>query len=117
MRPDPVRRLACAVDCGTVVNRDTVQSQVQSPIIFGVTATLSGEIKIKDGRLEQGNFDIYRMLRMNEAPPSTSISSRVPSLPAGWASPGPRRVVPAIANAVFAASGKRFRKMPVDTTG
>ena len=63
-----VRRVVCAVDCGTVVNPDTVRAQIQSAIIFGITAALHGEITLKDGRVEQTNFDTYQMLRMNEAP-------------------------------------------------
>jgi isoquinoline 1-oxidoreductase beta subunit len=63
-----VRRVVCAVDCGTVVNPDTVQAQIQSAIMFGITAALHGEITLKDGRVEQTNFDTYQMLRMNEAP-------------------------------------------------
>ena len=63
-----VRRVVCALDCGTVVNPDTVQAQIQSAIIFGITAALYGEITLKNGRVEQTNFDTYQMLRMNEAP-------------------------------------------------
>src|SRR5262249_44280246 len=61
-----VRRVVCAVDCGTVVNPDTVRAQVQSGIIFGVTAALYGKITLKGGRVEQTNFDTYQVLRMNE---------------------------------------------------
>src|SRR5262249_6455351 len=63
-----LRRIVCAVDCGTVVNPDTVEAQLQSGIMFGVTAALYGVITLKDGRVEQTNFDTYRILRMNEAP-------------------------------------------------
>src|SRR6195256_761537 len=63
-----VRRVVCAVDCGIVVNPDTVRAQIQSAIVFGITAALYGEITLKDGRVEQSNFDTYPMLRMNEAP-------------------------------------------------
>ena len=63
-----VRRVVCAVDCGIVVNPDTVQAQMQSAVMFGITAALYGEITLKDGRVEQSNFDSYQMLRMNEAP-------------------------------------------------
>ena len=63
-----VRRVVCAVDCGTVVNPDTMQAQIQSAIIFGITAALYGEITLKDGRIEQTNFHTYQVLRMNEAP-------------------------------------------------
>src|ERR1700730_18310723 len=63
-----VRRVVCAVDCGTVVNPDTVRAQIQSAIMFGITAALYGEITLKNGRVEQANFDTYQILRMNEAP-------------------------------------------------
>src|SRR5712675_1478255 len=63
-----VRRVVCAVDCGTVINPDTVQAQIQGAIIFGITAALHGEITLRDGRVEQTNFDNYRILRMNEVP-------------------------------------------------
>ena len=63
-----VRRVVCAVDCGTVVNPDIVRAQIEGAIIFGVTAALYGEITLKNGRVEQTNFDNYQMLRMNEAP-------------------------------------------------
>ena len=63
-----VRRVVCAVDCGTVVNPDTVRAQIESGAMFGITAALYGEITLKDGRVEQGNFDSYQILRMNEAP-------------------------------------------------
>jgi isoquinoline 1-oxidoreductase beta subunit len=62
-----VRRVVCAVDCGTVINPDTVRAQIQGAI-FGITAALYGEITLKDGRVEQANFDTYQILRMNEAP-------------------------------------------------
>src|SRR5262249_36001253 len=64
----PGRRVVCAVDCRTAVNPDTVRAQIQSGVIFGITAALHGEITLKDGRVEQTNFDTYQMLRMNEAP-------------------------------------------------
>jgi isoquinoline 1-oxidoreductase subunit beta len=63
-----VRRVVCAVDCGTVVNPDTVEAQVQGAVIFGITAALYGEITLKGGRVEQGNFDTYQILRIDEAP-------------------------------------------------
>jgi isoquinoline 1-oxidoreductase subunit beta len=89
-----VRRVVCAVDCGTVVNPDTVQAQIQSAITFGVTAALYGEITLKDGRVEQTNFDTYQVLRMNEAPRSRSTSSRVSSRQAGWVKLGLRPSCP-----------------------
>jgi isoquinoline 1-oxidoreductase beta subunit len=111
-----VRRVICAVDCGTAVNPDTIQAQIQSAIIFGITAALYGEITLKDGRVEQTNFDTYQVLRMNEAP---AIEVHiVPSFepPGGMGEPGTSAIVPAVTNAIFAATGKRVRKLPVDTT-
>ncbi|MFN5036719.1 MAG: molybdopterin cofactor-binding domain-containing protein [Bradyrhizobium sp.] len=109
-----VHRVVCAMDCGTVVNPDTVQAQLQSGINFGVTAALYGEITLKDGRVEQTNFDSYQMLRIDQAP---AIEVHiVPSTepPGGMGETGTSGIVPAISNAIFAATGKRLRKMPVD---
>jgi len=110
-----VRRVVCAVDCGTVVNPDTVQAQIQSAIIFGITAALHGEVTLKDGRVQQSNFDTYQMLRMNEAPAIEVHIVRSFEPPGGMGECGTSCIVPAVANAIFAATGKRLRKMPVDT--
>ncbi|PWT80699.1 MAG: aldehyde dehydrogenase, partial [Acidobacteria bacterium] len=109
-----VRRVVCAVDCGTVVNPDTVKAQIQSGIIFGITAGLYGEITIKNGRVEQTNFDTYQMLRMNEAPAIEVYIVENSEPPGGMGECGTSLIVPAVANAIFAATGKRLRKMPVD---
>jgi isoquinoline 1-oxidoreductase beta subunit len=109
-----VRRVVCAVDCGTVVNPDTVEAQIQSGIIFGTTAALHGEITLKNGRVEQTNFDTYQMLRMNEAPVIEVHIVKSAEPPGGMGETGTSAIVPAIANAIFAATGKRLRKMPVD---
>jgi isoquinoline 1-oxidoreductase subunit beta len=109
-----LRRVVCAVDCGTVVNPDTVQAQVQSGIIFGATAALYGEITLKDGRVEQSNFDTYRVLRMNEAPAIEVYIVKSSEPPGGMGETGTSAIVPAVANAIFAATAKRLRKMPVD---
>jgi isoquinoline 1-oxidoreductase subunit beta len=111
-----VRRVVCAVDCGTVVNPDTVRAQIQSAIMFGVTAALYGEITLKDGRVEQANFDTYQILRLNEAPVVEVHIVRSSEPPGGMGECGTSAIVPAVANAVFAATGKRLRKMPIDTT-
>jgi isoquinoline 1-oxidoreductase subunit beta len=111
-----VRRVVCAVDCGTVVNPDTVRAQIQSGIIFGITAALYGEITLKGGRVEQANFDTYQMLRMKEAPVVDVHIVQSSELPGGMGECGTSAVVPAVANAIFAATGKRLRKMPVDPT-
>src|SRR6266446_5136101 len=111
-----VRRVVCAVDCGTVVNPDTVQAQIQSAIIFGITAALYGQITLKDGRVEQTNFDTYQMLRMNESPAIEVHVVKSSEPPGGMGECGTSAIVPAVANAIFAATGKRLRKMPVDAT-
>jgi isoquinoline 1-oxidoreductase beta subunit len=111
-----VRRVVCAVDCGTAVNPDTVAAQVQSGVMFGITAALYGEITLKDGRVEQGNFDSYQILRMNEAPAVEVHIVQNAEPPGGLGEAGTSLIVPAVANAVFAATGKRLRKMPVDAS-
>ncbi|MCK1621089.1 xanthine dehydrogenase family protein molybdopterin-binding subunit [Bradyrhizobium sp. 159] len=111
-----VKRVVCAVDCGTVVNPNTVQAQIQSAIVFGTTAALYGEITLRNGRVEQSNFDNYQMLRMDQAPAVEVhlVGSKEP--PGGMGEAGTSAVVPAIANAIFAATGKRLRRMPIDAS-
>jgi len=111
-----VRRVVCAVDCGTVVNPDTVRAQIESAIIFGITAALYGEITLKNGRVEQTNFDTYQMLRMNEAPAIEVHIVQSSEPPGGMGEAGTSVIVPAVANAIFAATGKRLRKVPVDSS-
>jgi isoquinoline 1-oxidoreductase beta subunit len=111
-----VRRVVCAVDCGIVVNPDTVRAQIQSGIMFGITAALYGEITLKDGRVEQSNFHDYRILRMSEAPDVEVHIVKSAEAPGGIGETGTSAIVPAITNAIFAATGKRLRKPPVDTT-
>jgi isoquinoline 1-oxidoreductase subunit beta len=97
------------------VNPDTVKAQMESGIIFGITAALFGEITIKDGRVEQGNFDDYRMLRINEAPLIEVHLVKSTEAPGGVGEPGTSAVMPAVANAIFAATGKRVRKLPINS--
>jgi isoquinoline 1-oxidoreductase subunit beta len=99
-----------------VVNPDTVRAQIQSAIIFGITAALYGAITLKDGRVEQANFDTYQMLRINEAPAIEVHIVQSSEPPGGMGECGTSAIVPAVANAIFAATSKRLRKMPVDTT-
>jgi isoquinoline 1-oxidoreductase subunit beta len=108
-----VRRVVCAVDCGTVVNPDTVRAQIQSAIIFGITAALHGEITLKGGRVEQSNFHDYLMLRMNEAPAIEVYIVNSVELPGGMGEAGTSALAPAVTNAIFAATGTRVRKLPV----
>jgi isoquinoline 1-oxidoreductase subunit beta len=110
-----VRRVVCAVDCGTVVNPDTVRAQIESAIMFGITAALYGAIALKDGRVVQSNFHDYRVLRMNEAPAVEVHIVQSAEPPGGMGEAGPSCVVPAVTNAVFAATGKRVRRPPIDS--
>jgi len=108
-----VRRVVCAVDCGTVVNPDTVRAQIQSGIVFGVTAALHGQITLKGGRVEQSNFHDYQMLRMNETPAIEVYIVNSVEQPGGMGEAGTSALAPAVTNAIFAATGKRIRKLPV----
>jgi isoquinoline 1-oxidoreductase beta subunit len=110
-----VRRVVCAVDSGIVINPDIVTAQVQSAIMFGITAALYGEITVKNGRVEQTNFDTYQILRADEAPAIDVHIVRNFEPPGGMGECGTSCIVPAVANAIFAATGKRLRKMPVDS--
>jgi isoquinoline 1-oxidoreductase subunit beta len=108
-----VHRVVCAVDCGQVVNPDTVNAQIEGGIVFGLTAALYGEITLKEGRVVQQNFYDYKMLRMNEMPkvevyivPSTENHG-------GIGEPGTPPIAPAVVNAIFAATGKRIRSLPI----
>ncbi len=108
-----VRRLVSAVDCGTVVNPDIVKAQAEGGAIYGISAALWGEITLKNGRVEQSNFNNYRALRMNEAPTIEVHLVRNFEKPGGMGEPGTAVTAPALANAIFAATGKRLRRLPV----
>jgi len=111
-----VHRVVCAVDCGTVVNPDTVKAQMEGGIVYGLTAALYGEITLEDGRAVQSNFDTYRMLRMPAMPKIEVyiVDSKEP--PGGVGEPGVPPIAPAICNAIFAATGKRVRELPIKKT-
>ena len=108
-----VKRVVCAVDCGMVVNPDTVEAQIQGGIIFGITAALYSEITIKDGRVQQSNFNDYRMLRINETPIIEVHIVASAEAPGGIGEPGTAALAPALTNAIYAATGKRLRTLPV----
>jgi isoquinoline 1-oxidoreductase subunit beta len=110
-----VQRIVCAVDCGTVINPDTVKAQIEGAVNFGISAALWGEVTLKNGRVEQSNFHNYRVLRMNEAPTIEVHLVRNLEAPGGLGEPGTSVTAPALANAVFAATGKRIRKLPLQT--
>jgi isoquinoline 1-oxidoreductase beta subunit len=108
-----IRRVVCAVDCGHIVNPDTIVAQIEGGIIFGASAALWGEITFKNGRVEQNNFNDYRVLRINEAPVIEVHLVTSTEAPGGIGEPGTIGIAPAVANAVFALSGKRLRKLPI----
>ncbi|AOJ04819.1 MULTISPECIES: xanthine dehydrogenase family protein molybdopterin-binding subunit [Burkholderia] len=108
-----VKRVVCAVDCGMVVNPDTIEAQMQGGIIFGITGALYGEITIKDGRVEQSNFTDYRMLRIDQTPQIDVLIVKSAEAPGGIGEPGTAALAAALANAIYAATGKRLRKLPV----
>ncbi len=108
-------RMVVAVDCGMIVNPDTVKAQMESGVNFGLGAALFNEITLKGGRVEQANFNNYRALRINEAPVIDVYLVKSAEAPGGIGEPGTCGVAPAVTNAIFAATGKRLRKLPVDS--
>jgi isoquinoline 1-oxidoreductase beta subunit len=108
-----VKRVVCAVDCGTVVNPDNVIAQMQGGIAFGLTAALKAEATIKNGRVQQSNFHDYPILRMDEMPLIEVYIVPSDHRPSGIGEMGVPPVPPAVANAVFAATGKRVRHIPI----
>lgn len=108
-----VHKVTCAVDCGQVVNPDIVVAQMESGIIFGLTAALYGEITLKEGAVEQSNFHDYPMLRMNESPDIEVIVVESQESPTGVGEPGLPPIAPAVANALYRATGQRLRSLPL----
>jgi isoquinoline 1-oxidoreductase beta subunit len=110
-----VHRVVCAVDCGPVVNPDTVAAQMESGIVYGLTAALWGEITIARGRAVQSNFHDYRMLRLAEMPRVEVHIVASSDAQGGVGEPGTPPIAPAVANALFALTGKRIRRLPIGT--
>src|SRR5205809_3347847 len=106
-----VNKVMCAVDCGVVINPDTLAAQIEGGIVYGLTGALKNEITLKDGRVEQDNFHTYPMLRMTEAPVVEVYTVKSEESPGGIGEPGVPPIAAAVANAVFAATGKRLRKL------
>lgn len=109
-----VRRIVCAIDCGFAVNPDTVAAQMESGIVFGLSAALHGEITLKNGRVEQSNFFDYDMVRLADTPEIEVhiVNSGIEHL-GGVGEPGTPPVAPAVCNAIFAATGRRVRALPI----
>ncbi|PKO88116.1 MAG: twin-arginine translocation pathway signal protein [Betaproteobacteria bacterium HGW-Betaproteobacteria-12] len=111
-----VDRVVCAVDCGTVVNPDNVRSQLEGSVGFALGAMLHEAITLKEGRVEQGNFDTFPLLRINEMPQVEVHMVPSNAAPTGIGEPGVPSVAPAVANAITAATGKRLRRLPIQTS-
>jgi isoquinoline 1-oxidoreductase subunit beta len=110
-----VHRVVAAVDCGMTVNPEIVRRQIEGAIVYGLSAALYGKITLKDGKVEQGNFDDYPMLRMSEMPRVEVHIMPSTEKPGGIGEPGTPPIAPAVVNAIFAATGKRLRSLPIDT--
>jgi isoquinoline 1-oxidoreductase beta subunit len=103
-----------AVDCGTALNPDGVRAVTEGAINYALTPLLSGEITIKDGAVEQSNFDDYQVVRMSDAPDIEVHIVASNGDPGGMGETGVPPLAPAVANAIFAATGKRIRRLPID---
>jgi isoquinoline 1-oxidoreductase beta subunit len=108
-----VHRIDCAIDCGLAVNPDGVAAQMESGIIYGLTAVFHGEISLEQGRVKQRNFHDYQILRMNEIPVINVHIVPSEEKMGGAGEPGVPPVAPAVVNAIFAATGKRIRRLPI----
>jgi isoquinoline 1-oxidoreductase beta subunit len=112
-----VERVVCAVDCGTVVNPDVVRTQMEGGIAYGLGAVLKGAITLKDGMVEQSNFDTYTVLRMDEMPAVDVHIVASDAQPTGVGEPGVPPVGPAVANAIYALTGKPITRLPMLAAG
>jgi isoquinoline 1-oxidoreductase beta subunit len=115
-----LKRVVAAVDCGQPVNPDNIRAQIEGGIAFGLTATLKAEITIKDGRTQQSNFHDYPLLRIDEMPRVEVYIVESDRAPSGMGEMGVPPIAPAVANAIYAATGKRIRHIPIrpeDLTG
>ncbi|MDO6677615.1 molybdopterin cofactor-binding domain-containing protein [Shewanella sp. 4_MG-2023] len=109
-----VLKSIAAIDAGTVVNPDRAHSQTEGAVIFGLSLAMMGEISYKDGKVEQSNFHNYRLLRMGQSPEIETIVVASSEKPAGVGEPGVPPVAPSLTNAIFAATGKRYRDLPLN---
>lgn len=112
-----VHNVYTAVDCGTVVNTDTVKSQMEGAAIFGMSLAFYGKITAKDGAIEQSNFHDYKMLNMSEAPKIHVEIVKSNEIPTGIGEPGVPVIAPAIINAIYQVTGKRYKKLPLSDFG
>lgn len=109
-----IHKVVCVIDCGRVVNPSTIHAQMESGIVFGLSATLHGAITLKNGKVEQSNFDDYPILRMKEMPKVEVHIVKSEESPQGVGEPGVPPIAPAVCNAIFTLTGKRIRRLPID---
>jgi isoquinoline 1-oxidoreductase beta subunit len=109
-----LRRINCAVDTGIAVNPDIIAAQLQGGLIFGLTAALYGEITIDKGRVQQSNFNDYRMLRIDQVPPINVHVIKSDEAPGGIGETGVTASAPALRNAIYAATGVPLQRLPID---
>jgi len=112
-----IHRITCAVDCGRMVNPNIVDQQVEGSILFGLTAALWGEITLKGGKVQEENFDRCRLLRLSESPRIDVVLLDSTEAPGGMGEPATALIAPALTNAIFAATGKRLRSLPIARQG
>jgi isoquinoline 1-oxidoreductase beta subunit len=112
-----IHRVVTAVDCGVAIHPDNIRAQLQGGMAFGLTAVLRGEITIDNGAVTQGNFHNYPLLRMAEMPPFECHIVPSSAAPGGIGEPGTAPIAPALANAIFAATGNRIRSLPLSKLG
>ncbi|MBI5640881.1 MAG: xanthine dehydrogenase family protein molybdopterin-binding subunit [Nitrospirae bacterium] len=112
-----VHKVVCVIDCGRTVNPDTVYAQMESGVVFGLSAALFGAITFKDGRVLQSNFHDYPMVRMKQMPKVEVYIIPSEETPQGVGEPGVPPIAPAVCNAIFAVTGKRIRSLPVGVGG
>ncbi|UOD28325.1 xanthine dehydrogenase family protein molybdopterin-binding subunit [Massilia violaceinigra] len=108
-----VHRVVCAIDCGLAVNPNIIAQQMESAVVFGLSAALGGEITLNNGRIEQGNFGDYPVLRIDSAPEVETVIIKSAEPPEGVGEPGTPPIAPAVANALFKLTGQRLRSLPL----
>jgi isoquinoline 1-oxidoreductase beta subunit len=108
-----VHRVVCAIDCGVAVNPETIAAQLQGAVAYGLAATLKSAITLKVGEVQQSNFNDYLVLRMKEMPRVEAHIVPSTEAPGGVGEPGTPPIAPAVANAVFALTGRRLRDLPL----
>jgi isoquinoline 1-oxidoreductase/isoquinoline 1-oxidoreductase beta subunit len=108
-----VHKVICVVDCGIAVNPDVVRAQMEGAVMFGLTAALHGKVELERGTVRESNFHDYPILRMNEAPAVEVIIVDSGTEPTGVGEPGLPPIAPAVANAVYRATGHRLRELPL----